>query len=274
MPEGPEIRRSADQLHRVLCGHAPHALRFAFPQLKKYARQLTGQVIDTVEPRGKAMLIHFANGMSIYSHNQLYGEWMVFPGKPPVTHLQERLLIATPAGTAVLYSASEIAVLPTAALSQHSYIAKLGVDLLGAATTAADVLRQVNDPRFARRGLAGLLLDQGFLAGLGNYLRSEILFVCRLHPDLRPADLTPQQRRLLARQASLITRRSYRTAGITNNLVLARRLKAQGASFGAFRHAVFERAGLPCYACGNNIVRIERGRALFMCPHCQAQPAG
>jgi endonuclease-8 len=274
MPEGPEIRRSADQLAQVLEGHAVTSVRFAFAHLKKYARQLIGQEINTVEPRGKAMLIHFANGMSIYSHNQLYGEWMVFDGKPPLTHLQERLLIATAAGTAVLYSASEIAVLPTAALPQHSYIARLGVDLLGANATAADVLGQVNAPRFARRRLAGLLLDQGFLAGLGNYLRSEILFVCRLHPDLRPADLTMQQRRNLARQATVITRRSYRTAGITNNLALARRLKAQGAAFGAYRHAVFERAGLPCYACGTKIVRIERGRALFMCPHCQPRPPG
>ena len=273
MPEGPEIRRSADQLEQVLAGHVAQSLRFAFPQLKKYARQLVGQTIDVVEPRGKAMLIHFANGMSIYSHNQLYGEWFVFPGKPPATHLQERLLIQTEAGTAVLYSASEIAVLPTGALPQHSYIARLGVDLLGRNVTAAAVLKQVNAPRFARRSLAALLLDQGFLAGLGNYLRSEILFACRLHPDLRPIDLTLSQRRSLARQASLLTKRSYRTAGITNNLALARRLKAQGAAFGAYRHAVFERADLPCYACGTRIVRVERGRALFMCPHCQAKPA-
>src|SRR5579871_2826603 len=108
MPEGPEIRRSADQLEKVLVGRKAHEVEFAFPHLKKHGAALTGRVINAVAPRGKAMLIHFAGGQSIYSHNQLYGEWLVASGTPPHTHLQQRLLIRTSAGTAVLYSASEI----------------------------------------------------------------------------------------------------------------------------------------------------------------------
>ena len=46
---------------------------------------------------------------------------------------------------------------------------------------------------FQRRRFTSLLLDQGFLAGLGNYLRSEILFVARVHPTLRPIDCDEQQ---------------------------------------------------------------------------------
>jgi len=272
MPEGPEIRRSADTLQSILAGRKALGVRFAFSRLRSHQARLEGRRIRAVEPRGKAMLIHFAGDLSIYSHNQLYGEWRVFPGAPPETHLQERILIRTGAGTAVLYSASEIEVRPTGELDFLPYLAKLGPDLLGADIDAATVLARLREPRYARRALASLLLDQGFLAGPGNYLRSEILFAARLHPDLRPGDLDAARLRVLATRTLRITRRAYRTAGITNDPRLAARLRQAGAGFEEYRHAVFERAQLPCYACGTPIRRIERGRALFHCPQCQARP--
>jgi endonuclease-8 len=274
MPEGPEIRRSADTLQSVLAGRKALGVRFAFPRLKRHEAALSGRRIRAVEPRGKAMLVHFAGDLSIYSHNQLYGEWRVFPGAPPPTHLRERILIRTGAGTgtAVLYSASEIEVRPTGELGSLPYLAKLGPDLLGADIDAAAVLARLREARYARRALASLLLDQSFLAGPGNYLRSEILFAARLHPDLRPGDLDTARLRVLASRTLQITRRAYRTAGITNDTRLAARLRRDGAGFEEYRHAVFERAQLPCYACGTPIRRIERGRALFHCPQCQARP--
>jgi endonuclease-8 len=274
MPEGPEIRRSADAIASVLDGRKLIEARFAFARLRRYEAQLEGRRVRAVEPRGKAMLVHMEKGLSLYSHNQLYGEWAVFAGDPPDTHLQQRVLLRTRAGVAVLYSASEIEVMPTDALKHHPYLAKLGPDLLGTDMNTARALAQIRESRFAGRALAGLMLDQGFLAGLGNYLRSEILFFARLHPDRRPRDLTSAQLRTLAAKAVQITRRAYRTAGVTNNAQLARRLRAQGASFGEYRHAVFERTGLPCYICGTSIVRVSRGRSLFYCPHCQAAAHG
>src|SRR3546814_3441858 len=52
------------------------------------------------------------------------------------------------------------------------------------------------------RSLGGLLLDQGFLAGMGNYLRSEVLFAANLLPQRRPRDLDAGERAALARERS------------------------------------------------------------------------
>ena len=278
MPEGPEIRRAADALNRVLRAHTALSVRFAaekFPHLQAYGKRLSGQVVRAVEPRGKALLTHFENDLTIYSHNQLYGEWRVFRGNAPPTHLQTRLTIATARHTAVLYSASEIAVLPTHAVPQHPYIAKLGVELLDAKTRLSDVVAQVSAPQFARRTLAALLLDQGFLAGIGNYLRSDILFVARLHSNRRPAELTQPQRHALARAALHLTRRSLRTRGITNapsvGATSARALAAQGWPYARYRHWVFDRESEACHICAGAIVReMIAGRQLFWCGRCQA----
>ncbi|MBL8377778.1 MAG: endonuclease VIII [Burkholderiales bacterium] len=276
MPEGPEIRRAADKLKRVLEGQKALSVRFAkdrFPTLQASSRRLAGRMIEAVEPRGKAILTRFAGGLTIYSHNQLYGEWVIYRGEAPASHLQTRLAIRTAKHSAILYSASEIEVLKTALVHRHPYIAKLGVELLDPDVSEVDVLAQVCAPRFARRNLAGLLLDQGFLAGIGNYLRSDILFAARLHPAARPADLTPAQRETLARVALRMTRQSYRTRGITNNPRLARRLKARGMAFSEYRHWVFDRAGAPCHTCGQTIVRIDFGsRGLYLCERCQPGP--
>ena len=182
---------------------------------------------------------------------------------------------ANPAGdhpthSAILYSASEIEVLGTDAVATHPYIARLGLELLDPRVTLKQVLSQVEATRFARRNLAGLLLDQGFLAGIGNYLRSDILFVARLHPQMRPLDLTASQRQALARAALELTRQSYRLRGITNDPHRAQQLKAAGWTYARYRHWVFERTGEACHVCGGAIRRIDSGgRGLFLCDHCQ-----
>jgi len=273
MPEGPEIRRAADHLSAALAGRKARLVEFAFPTLHAAATRLTGQTVTRVEPRGKAMLTHFSGGETIYSHNQLYGEWRLLGiGESPQASLQVRLAIHTAESVAVLYSASAIEVWNSADLHRHPYLRRLGVELLSPDTRAASVADQVNDPRWARKGIAGALLDQGFLAGVGNYLRSEILFVARIDPNARIGDLTIAGKRALARAALNLTRQSYRTGGITNDLAIAKRMQAAGDAFGRYRHWVFDRAGDPCHRCGTVIRRDDfAGRGLYWCTRCQAQ---
>ncbi len=115
-----------------------------------------------------------------------------------------------------------------------------------------------------------LYLDQAYMAGIGNYLRSEILYAARLHPELRPESLGRGQLGELARQTLSISRRSYDTGGITNPPRRAAALKKQGLSREKSRFAVFGRAGRPCHECGDEIQRVEaNSRRLYYCPTCQ-----
>lgn len=265
------MRRAAAELDAVLRGRRVATAWFRFPRLRAAGRRLTGQRVRGVRACGKALVVDFANGESIYTHNQLYGKWLVGPaGERPETSRELRLALETRTHAALLYSASEIAVLATAHLDRHPYVRKLGIELLGDATTPADVRAQLDAPRFARQRLGALLLDQGFLAGIGNYLRSEILFVARLHPDERLGALDPGARQRLARAALAITRRAYRTGGVTNAPAIARRLKLAGLPYSQYRHCVFDREAEPCYSCATVVRRIiHAGRQLYLCPQCQ-----
>jgi endonuclease-8 len=270
MPEGPEIRRAADLVARAIAGRTATHVEFGLPRLQPHGAALSGRRVESVEARGKALLLHFAGGTSVYTHNQLYGRWFVVkPGRLPRTGRELRLAIHTRTAWALLYSASDIEVLPRDELADHPYLRKLGVELLAPGTTLADVRAQFDLPRFQRRTLAALLLDQGFLAGLGNYLRTEILHVARMPAGVKLASVDPAARDRLATAALELTRQSYRTRGITNDPQRAAALKRQGMSFGRYRHHVFDRAGEPCWECGATIVRFDvAGRGIYACPGC------
>ena len=273
MPEGPEIQLAADKVGAAIIGRPTTAVSFAFDQLKKYEEILTGVEVTAVQARGKAMLTRFANGYNIYSHNQLYGKWMVRDAHDfPETNRQLRLAIHNDKKSALLYSASDIAVLQDGELDSHPFLSKLGPDLLDESVTVPQVAKRFASDQFRRRRLTSLLLDQGFLAGLGNYLRSEVLFVARVHPSLRPMDCSDEQIGALAEAAVSLTRQSYQTRGITNDLKLAEKLKKAGQSYRDYRFWVFDRDGRPCYNCGTAIIKDSiGGRRLYYCPKCQAK---
>lgn len=271
MPEGPEIRRAADRLAGVLDGKTAEDVYFEQRPLKDYAQILTGARVERVTSRGKALLTHFDNQLSLYSHNQLYGRWYVMKrGALPRTNRTLRVAIHTATHSALLYSASDIAVLDDVGLRSHPFLSKLGPDALHVDVSWHDIADRLRDPAFRRRSLAALYLDQAFVAGIGNYLRSEILFDAGIAPRRRPCDLSRGEIGRLARSTLLITRRSLQTSGITNPPGRVRTLKSEGVTRRGFRFAVFARRGKPCYVCGAGIERVEaNSRRLYTCPTCQ-----
>jgi formamidopyrimidine-DNA glycosylase len=66
------------------------------------------------------------------------------------------------------------------------------------------------------------------LAGVGNYLRSEILFDAKLHPDRTPSDLDEAELRSLARSVRSISNRTYRQRGICTEPPLYRTYVKKG----------------------------------------------
>ncbi len=271
MPEGPEIRRAADAIAEVLEGQVVETVRFGLPRLRSKGRQLRGNRVTRIETRGKALLTHFEHGLSIYSHNQLYGVWKVVEGhRLPKTNRSLRLLLQTAHHSAILYSASDISVWATGELPQHPFLKKIGPDIMDASLGWRDVAARLRDPRFANKELAALYLDQAFLAGNGNYLRSEIIHDARLHPRARPSELSRGELGRLARSTLAISQRSYATGGITLAPGLSRSLQKKGLAREWRRFYVFGRTDYPCYHCGASIVRSEVGsRRLYHCPDCQ-----
>ena len=271
MPEGPEIRLAADKVAKALVGKRVETVGFGLPKLKRFEKRLAGNNVTAVDTRGKAMLTRFDNGLTIYSHNQLYGRWYtVRRPHMPKTGRQLRIELCTESHKALLYSASDIDVLDDEQLLTHPFLSRVGPDILDRTLTQQIIVERLCDPAFRNRSLGSLYLDQGFLAGNGNYLRSEILWAAGLAAKRKPAGLSATELETLAQETLRMARRSYRTRGVTVATALARKLKADGLSYQAYRFNVFGREQLPCHRCESPIERDSMGgRNLFICPTCQ-----
>ena len=271
MPEGPEIRRAANQVAAAIQGKTAVHIRFGQEKLQCWNARLSGHQVLAVETRGKAMLTRLDNGYAIYSHNQLYGRWHCVPaGQPPRTNRTLRLSIETKDQWALLYSASDIEVIADSDIDSHPFISRLGPDVLDLHTTPEIVTERLLSKTYRNRRLGNFLTDQQFVAGLGNYLRCEILHAAQLAPTQKPCELAPSALSLLARLILELPRQSLETEGITNNPNDARKLMAAGATFEEARFMVFRREGESCYQCGDHIRKIRSaGQACYICPSCQ-----
>ena len=177
MPEGPEIRRAADKLEAAIKGEPLTDAWFAFPQLQPYQSLLIGQRVTHIATRGKALLTHFSGGLTLYSHNQLYGVWRVVDaGVEPQSNRVLRVRLQTASKAILLYSASDIDILTAEQVAHHPFLLRVGPDVLDMTLTVEEVKARLLSAKFRHRQFSGLLLDQAFLAGLGNYLRVEILW--------------------------------------------------------------------------------------------------
>jgi formamidopyrimidine-DNA glycosylase len=128
--------------------------------------------------------------------------------------------------------------------------------------------------RLSRRSakLKSLLLDQSFIAGVGNIYADEALWRARLHP-LRSADsLTEPEVRRLHRAVRGVLRQGIANRGSS----ISDYVGADGEpGANAERLAVYRRTEQPCYRCGRRIERIVVGqRSTHFCPRCQREPVG
>ena len=271
MPEGPEIRRAADKVEAVLKDKTVERIQFGLQPLKRFSKALTGTRVLQLETRGKALLTHFDSGHTIYSHNQLYGVWRVVKrDELPKTNRQLRLALHTDRHSALLYSASDISVWNTEKIEEHPFLQRIGPDILNPNLTWREVAERLQSKTFAGRALNSVYLDQAFLAGLGNYLRSEILFIAGIHPARKARELSKGEIGKLARITLDISQRSYASQGVTIPDQQYKALKKKGVSYGKARFFVFSRANQPCRVCKTKIKRsTANSRRIYTCATCQ-----
>jgi formamidopyrimidine-DNA glycosylase len=135
----------------------------------------------------------------------------------------------------------------------------LGPEPLSAAFTSA-AFRQRIAGRTGR--LKPLLLDQSFIAGVGNIYADEALWLARLHPLRRADSLTGAEAGALYRSIRAALRDGIRRNGASFDWVYPS---------GQYEFRVYDRADRPCRRCKHPIHKIVVGqRGTYFCAHCQS----
>ncbi len=291
MPEGPEVRRYADLLaanleeREVL--HFSTRLKIAKAWLANNAEKLIGQRILRIRSHGKHLIGKFSGGTFFHSHLMMWGKWQIFSGNPPEIDQRERARIVTRKATAILFSAPTFNLGTGEPYEQIEVLQSLGTDILPYTGDfdADSFLRKLFAPENLATTIGAALLNQRIVAGIGNYLRAEILFNCRINPWRKIGELTAKEVDCLANTIPHFAVLAYQTGGFTVTDEHKKRLLTEnglayrtGSEWGA-RHYVFRRTNLPCLMCDEKIRQQrqvtyenddgEKTRIIYFCPNCQ-----
>lgn len=271
MPEGPTVRVTTDLLRATLEGRRIEQFRSSFKKAaaEDWVSKVTGQRVRRVRAHGKNMFIDLDNGWTIYSHFLMWGAWHVYRRDEP--WLKEarkaRVVIETATDVAVLFSAPVCELIHADDLPQHP-TSELGPDLM--ADDFDDDDKAEAHRRIMAQGatpIGAAIMIQMVVAGIGNILKSEILFAIGVHPQ-RPADsLTPAEFEQFIDRSQYFMHRAYETHGFQHVFLPPTLQKATGKL-----GYVYQRSGQPCLRCGNTVQMVRQGqleRMTFFCPHCQ-----
>jgi endonuclease-8 len=271
MPEGPTIRHTADLLRDTL--ENQQITRFHSP-LKKaakegWAEKVAGQAVRAVRAHGKNLFIDFANDWTLYTHMLMWGAWHVYAqGEPWRREARKaRVVLETATHCAVLFSAPVCQLLHASELAAHQ-TSQLGPDLLAehfGAPERAEIRRRMLAQGDAPIG--EVVMNQTVMAGIGNILKSEILFAARLNPERPASSLSDDEFELLIATSQDMMRRAYDTNSFVQ-VFLPPALRQATGKLGY----VYGRSGQVCLRCGGTIAMVRQGpmqRMTFFCLVCQ-----
>jgi endonuclease VIII len=250
MPEGDALHRAARRL-QVLVGQSvevetPHP-RAAVKQL---APLLDGRRLESVEAVGKNLLLRFDGGLVLRSHLRMKGRWRVLPRDAPLFGMPWLVLRGDRYAGALWHG-------PVLELDR-GVARRLGPDIL---VEPPDFDRMLANLRAERqeRAVGDALLDQRFVAGIGNKWKAEALWEAQVSPWRPLREVSDDELRASLESAQRLMRGSL-----------------DGARGGT---RVYRRKGRPCPRCRTAVKSWPQGdgaRMAYWCPRCQAgeEPRG
>jgi endonuclease-8 len=271
MPEGDTLARIAAGLRPHLAGRVVTAARARVPGPR--VDRIVGATITEVIAAGKNLLIRLDNGLELRTHLRMRGTWHRYRPGEPWRRAPGRavLVLEVPGAVAVCFDAPVVELFETRTEAIHPSLGRLGPDLLDPAFDADEARRRLRNSERAATEIGVAILDQRALAGIGNVVKSETLFMGRIDPFAHVADLDDATLdRLIATARRILVESLARTRGperVTTTDPVTRRSLAPGPLW------VYRRAGRPCRRCGTLIRSARQGtdlpRTTYWCPACQ-----
>jgi len=284
VPELPEVETVARDLAPRLVGAEISGVRSSWARTLRtheagaFAAGVTGRTVEAVGRRGKQLVVELSGGAALTIHLKMTGQlFVVRAGVPDDPYVRLVLELAggrelrfrdiRKFGRVGLYQRDGVSGDLVTEPGGAAVFARTGAEPLASDFTLRDFRRLLR----GRRGrLKPLLMDQSFLAGVGNIYADEALWAARLHPlrsarSLRP----PDERRLYEHVRRVLAEAIVRRGSSIDDYTAP-----DGDGSMQERLQVYQRTGRPCPRCGRPIRRIVvGGRSTHFCSWCQRLPA-
>jgi formamidopyrimidine-DNA glycosylase len=269
MPELPEVETIKNDLAPLLVGRVFTDVTLYWPRavLKpspgEFRSRLVGQAIKGLERRGKYLVFRLCDGEALILHLRMSGSLLL--RSPSDADGFVRTVFHLDNGQELRFSDVRKMGVMWLVKDEKDVIGKLGpepFDLSFTPEAMAQHLSQRSAP------IKSVLMDQSFVAGLGNIYADEALFEARIHPGRRAKELSYQEVERLHQAIRSVLEQAIANRGtsISNYVDPAGRPGSNQYSLRLPRHA-----GEPCTVCHTYIERLRLGgRSAYFCPRCQA----
>jgi formamidopyrimidine-DNA glycosylase len=242
------------------------------PSAKHFRAQLEGRTIAAINRSGKYILVVLDDGATLVIHlgmsGQLHRVKNVKEAKVPHTHA----VITFTQGGQVRFvdprTFGELFVSAAPAEGEPSLpeLAHLGFDPLEEIMSWEKFWVLLSSHK---AGLKALLMDQDFVAGIGNLYADEILFAAGLRYDRLSNSLSSQEVRRLYRSMVEVLTEAVKRRGSSLGDEQYRDLFGKVGEYQE-QHQAYDREGQACRRCRSTIVRVKSGgRSTYFCEHCQ-----
>jgi formamidopyrimidine-DNA glycosylase len=271
MPELPEVETIARGLRE---GHGGPALpgqriekvalqwerHIARPSPDRFQSRIQGQIITDVSRRGKYLVLPL-NRDTLLIHLRMSGDLALFDSGTP-RNKHDHTVFVLEDGWELRFNDTRKFGRVYLLRDPEEELGKLGPEPLDPEFTAEELGRRLGNHR---RLLKPLLLDQSFIAGLGNIYTDESLHRAGIHPLRHSHELSPQEVEQLWEGI-----RHALEAGLYHNGASIDWVYRGGDFQNHFR--VYGREGETCTVCGAEIERTIVGqRSTYLCPSCQRE---
>lgn len=271
MPELPEVETIANGLRQGGPG-SPSLLNrrienvqlfwkrsLATPSPEEFYKEVIGQSITAVGRRGKFLLLNLTKDNLIF-HLRMSGDLTIEPHEAPIPP-HHRLVLYLDEGIRLAFNDTRKFGRVWLVANPNQVLNHLGPEPFDPALTPLVFHERLIH---FHRQIKPLLLDQSFLAGLGNIYTDEALFLARVHPLSSSQEISVPQAELLLASIRKVLQEGIHHHGASIDWVY------RGGDFqNHFR--VYQRTGQPCPICGTPIQRMVVGqRGTHYCPNCQS----
>lgn len=273
MPELPEVetfvRILGDGFHdqptiigrEIVAAQLLWPRTLAMPDPDVFQARIVGQRIDRIGRRGKFLRLYLSRD-ELLIHLRMSGDLLVEPSSGPLA-AHDRLILHLDDERRLAFNDTRKFGRVWLTDDPQQVLAELGPEPLDPDFTWQDFYRALQG---RHRQLKPLLLDQHFIAGLGNIYSDEALHRSKLHPLMQSDQLSEAQSRELLESIRFVLSEGIRRNGTSIDWVY------RGGDFQNYLRA-YGQTGNPCPVCGTPIERLIVGqRSTHICPNCQPAP--
>lgn len=268
MPELPEVETVARRIEKDITGKTivsadvRWARTVAFPALKTFKEQIKNQKIKSVSRRAKYLILTLEN-YNLLIHLKMSGDLTVRKGKMRIEKHDRLILdLKSPSGGSACLAFNDTRKFGKVWLTNHpeTILGKLGPEPLEKTFTPQWLYENLQK---RKRQIKPLLLDQTFLAGVGNIYADEALHKAKIHPQALTNSISQKQAEALHEAIVSTLKEGIRRNGASIDWVY------RGGEYQNY-FRVYDREGEPCMVCGATIKKIVVAqRGSHFCPTCQ-----